>query len=52
MKLLTIKQRATLVVPPGTTGACWADRWPNPRALLVETAGNYSCLYTIGVDIP
>ncbi|MBI1878594.1 MAG: GNAT family N-acetyltransferase [Chloroflexi bacterium] len=23
-------------------GHCWADRWPNPRAVLVETAGNYS----------
>jgi hypothetical protein len=23
-------------------GHCWADRWPDPRALLVETAGNYS----------
>jgi RimJ/RimL family protein N-acetyltransferase len=23
-------------------GACWVDRWPNPRAVLVETAGNYS----------
>jgi RimJ/RimL family protein N-acetyltransferase len=23
-------------------GACWADRWPDPRAVLVETAGNYS----------
>lgn len=23
-------------------GACFADRWPNPRAILVETAGNYS----------
>ncbi|MGH8929158.1 MAG: GNAT family N-acetyltransferase [Egibacteraceae bacterium] len=23
-------------------GACFADRWPDPRALLVETAGNYS----------
>jgi len=57
MKLLTIEQRATLkewFLPerPGPLvglhvlqtghGACWADRWPNPRALLVETAGNYS----------
>jgi RimJ/RimL family protein N-acetyltransferase len=23
-------------------GNCWVDRWPNPRAVLVETAGNYS----------
>jgi RimJ/RimL family protein N-acetyltransferase len=23
-------------------GRCWADRWPSPRAVLVETAGNYS----------
>lgn len=23
-------------------GSCFADRWPGPRALLVETAGNYS----------
>src|SRR5262245_19792004 len=23
-------------------GAAWADRWPAPRALLVEVAGNYS----------
>lgn len=23
-------------------GACWADRWPAPRAVLVETGGNYS----------
>jgi GNAT superfamily N-acetyltransferase len=23
-------------------GAAWADRWPAPRALLVETGGNYS----------
>jgi RimJ/RimL family protein N-acetyltransferase len=23
-------------------GACFADRWPNPRAILVETAENYS----------
>jgi RimJ/RimL family protein N-acetyltransferase len=23
-------------------GAAWADRWPAPRALLVEAAGNYS----------
>ena len=22
-------------------GRCWADRWPEPSALLVETAGNY-----------
>jgi GNAT superfamily N-acetyltransferase len=25
-------------------GCCWTDRWPGPRALLVETAGNYSLL--------
>ena len=25
-------------------GACLADRWPDPRALLVETAGNYTLL--------
>jgi GNAT superfamily N-acetyltransferase len=25
-------------------GACWADRWPEPRAVLVETAGNYTLL--------
>src|SRR3712207_3267205 len=23
-------------------GACFADRWPDPRALLVDTAGNYA----------
>jgi RimJ/RimL family protein N-acetyltransferase len=23
-------------------GNCWVDRWPEPRAVLVETAGNYS----------
>lgn len=23
-------------------GACFVDRWPDPRALLVETAGNYA----------
>jgi len=23
-------------------GTCWADRWPDPHAILVETAGNYS----------
>jgi hypothetical protein len=23
-------------------GACWADCWPTPRALLVESAGNYT----------
>ncbi|HEX6383889.1 MAG TPA: GNAT family N-acetyltransferase [Anaerolineae bacterium] len=23
-------------------GTCWADRWPDPRAILVETAGNYA----------
>ena len=23
-------------------GSCFADRWPDPRAVLVETAGNYS----------
>jgi RimJ/RimL family protein N-acetyltransferase len=23
-------------------GTCWVDRWPNPQAVLVETAGNYS----------
>jgi len=23
-------------------GDCWVDRWPNPRAVLVETGGNYS----------
>lgn len=23
-------------------GACFVDRWPDPRAVLVETAGNYS----------
>ena len=25
-------------------GACYADRWPDPQALLVNTAGNYSLL--------
>lgn len=25
-------------------GACFADRWPDPRAVLVETAGNYTLL--------
>lgn len=25
-------------------GACFVDRWPDPRALLVETAGNYTLL--------
>ncbi len=24
-------------------GRCWVDHWPTPRAVLVETAGNYSC---------
>ena len=23
-------------------GTCWVDRWPNPQAVLVETARNYS----------
>jgi len=23
-------------------GHCWADRWPDPTAMLVETASNYS----------
>jgi RimJ/RimL family protein N-acetyltransferase len=23
-------------------GGCWVDRWPDPRAVLTETAGNYS----------
>jgi hypothetical protein len=23
-------------------GACWVDRWPDPRAVLVDTAGNWS----------
>jgi RimJ/RimL family protein N-acetyltransferase len=22
-------------------GRCWSDRWPEPRAVLIETAGNY-----------
>jgi hypothetical protein len=57
MKPVTIEQLATLrpwFLPerPGPlvglhvlntgNGACLADRWPAPRALLVETAGNYS----------
>jgi RimJ/RimL family protein N-acetyltransferase len=57
MILLTPNQTATLrswFVPdrPGPlvglhiihtgNGACFVDRWPNPRAVLVETAGNYS----------
>ncbi len=25
-------------------GSCWVDRWPAARAVLVETAGNYSLL--------
>ena len=25
-------------------GRCWVDRWPNPRAVLVETGQNYSLL--------
>ena len=25
-------------------GACFADRWPDPRSVLVETGGNYSLL--------
>lgn len=25
-------------------GHCWVDRWPSPRAVLVETGGNYSLL--------
>ncbi len=25
-------------------GRCWVDRWPTPRAVLVETAGNYTLL--------
>ena len=25
-------------------GAAWADRWPHPQALLVESAGNYALL--------
>src|SRR4051812_13377194 len=29
------------VLHPGH-GSAWADRWPAPRALLVEPGGNYS----------
>ena len=25
-------------------GRCWVDRWPNPRAVLVETGRNYALL--------
>lgn len=54
---LTPKQTATLkpwFIPdqPGPliglhvintgNGSCWVDRWPEPQAILVETAGNYA----------
>lgn len=29
-------------------GACWADRWPNPRAVLAETGGNYTLRGDVG----
>src|ERR671930_2534147 len=57
MIMLTPKQTASLrdwFVPdrPGPlvglhviqtgNGACFAERWPNPRAVAVESAGNYA----------
>ena len=59
MILLTAEQTATLwnwFLPerPGPligshvinsrNGVCLADRWPDPHAVLVETAGNYTLL--------
>ena len=33
-------------------GRCWVDRWPAPRAVLVETGGNYSLLGDPGALAP
>jgi RimJ/RimL family protein N-acetyltransferase len=33
-------------------GACFVDRWPDPRAVLVETAGNYSLVGDAGALQP